>query len=347
MNLRQVGKYLIVEKLGQGAMGEVFKAQDSVLERPVAIKIITGRLSQDEKARDRFLREAKAAAQLNHPNIITVYDFGEEQGMAYMAMELLEGRDLRELLERGEVAATSDKLAIIEQILDGLAFAHAKGVVHRDLKPGNVRILPSGQVKIMDFGLARRTEDAAATGVVMGTPYYLAPELAHGERYTARSDLFSLGAMSYEILAGKRPFLGRTIPAVLYAVVHREPTPLAELAPDIPPAVVGVVMCALSKAPDRRYADAGEMREALRAAWAGRAGGAEASGAGRAAADTEPARDLGPPLSARAETSDELRAALEEVDQYLDDKVAPLMAADSVAEFAQTPVDGAAAQIMA
>jgi len=136
MEPRQVGKYRIVEKLGQGAMGEVFRALDPVLERQVAIKIITGKLSQDERARDRFLREAKAAAQLNHPNIITVYDFGEEQGIAYMAMELLEGSDLRDLLERNAIAGAFDRLAIIEQILDGLAFAHGKGVVHRDLKPG-------------------------------------------------------------------------------------------------------------------------------------------------------------------------------------------------------------------
>jgi hypothetical protein len=346
MDLRQVGKYQIVEKLGQGAMGEVFRAHDPVLRRDVAIKIVTGKLSGDQKARERFLREARSAAGLNHPNIIIVYDYGDEQGMPWMAMELLEGRDLRELLERNGIPTTADRLAIMEQVLDGLAFAHAKGVVHRDLKPGNVRVLPSGQVKILDFGLARGPEDLAVTGVVMGTPYYLAPEQAHGQRYTARSDLFSVGAMFYEMLAGKRPFTGRTIPAVLFAVVNKEPASLTEAAPDVPPGVAAVVMRALSKAPDERFADAGEMREALRAAWAGRGAGAEAPGAGRAAADREPARDLGPPLSARADTPDELRTALAEVDQYLDDKVAPLMAADSVAVFAKAPVDGAAAQIM-
>ena len=122
------------------------------------------------------MREAKAAAALNHVNIITIYEFGEEQDTVFMAMELLEGQDLRELLAQGKIARLDDKLAIMEQILDGLAFAHAKGVVHRDLKPGNVHVLPNGEVKIMDFGLARRTQDGAATGVIMGTPYYMAPE---------------------------------------------------------------------------------------------------------------------------------------------------------------------------
>ncbi|HXK12654.1 MAG TPA: protein kinase [Vicinamibacteria bacterium] len=345
MSLRQVGKYRIVEKLGQGAMGEVFRAQDPDLERPVAIKIIAGKLSGDEKARERFRREAKAAAQLNHPNIITVHDFGEEQGQAYMAMELLEGHDLRDLLERGEVKGLGTKLAIMEQVLDGLAFAHSKGVVHRDLKPGNVHVLPSGQVKIVDFGLARRTEDGAATGVVMGTPYYMAPEQAQGERSTTRSDIFSVGATFYEILAGKRPFAGRTIPSVLFAVVHKEPTPLPEAAPEVPAGIAAVVMRALSKAPDERFADATEMREALRAAWTGREAG-EGVGVGLAA-DREPPRDLGPPLSARADTPAELLPALQEVDQYLDDRVAPLMVADSVAAFSRAPVDGAAAEIMA
>ena len=184
MELSQVGKFKIVDKLGQGAMGEVFRALDPVLGREVAIKVVTGKLSADEGARLRFQREAQSAAQLNHPNIITVYDFGEEQGMAFMAMELLEGSDLRELLAQGKVESLEDKLAIMEQILDGLAFAHAKGVVHRDLKPGNVHVLPNGQIKIMDFGLARRAQDGAATGVIMGTPYYMAPEQAQGERAT-------------------------------------------------------------------------------------------------------------------------------------------------------------------
>jgi serine/threonine-protein kinase len=345
MELSQVGKFKVVGKLGQGAMGEVFRALDPVLGREVAIKVVTGKLSEDERARDRFQREAQAAAQLNHPNIITVYDFGEEQGMAYMAMELLEGQDLRQLLAKGTLTGLEDKLAIMDQILDGLAFAHAKGVVHRDLKPGNVHVLPSGQIKVMDFGLARRAEDAAATGVIMGTPYYMAPEQAQGERATARSDIFSLGAMFYEMLSGKRPFTGPTIPAVLFAVAHREPVPLGEVAPGLPPALATVVMRALAKDPQARYADAAEMLRDLRVAWAGGEVAAAAPGAAFATADASPTRALGPPLSARPDTPAELRAALQEIDEYLADRVPPLMVADSVATFAESPVEGAASEI--
>ncbi len=269
MELTQVGKFKIVGKLGQGAMGEVFRALDPVLGREVAIKVVTGKLSEDERARDRFLREARAAATLNHPNIVTVYDFGEEQGQAFMAMELLEGQDLRELLAKGTLTSLEGKVAIMEQILDGLAFAHSKGVVHRDLKPGNVHVLPNGQIKVMDFGLARRTEDASSTGVIRGTPYYMAPEQARGERATARSDVFSMGAMFYELLSGYRPFTGPTIPAVLFAVAHREPPPLEERVPDVPPGLAIVVMRALAKAQEARYEDAGQMLQALRVAWAG------------------------------------------------------------------------------
>ena len=344
MELSQVGKFKIVDKLGAGAMGEVFRAHDPVLGRDVAIKVVAGKLSDDPRARERFQREAQSAAQLNHPNIITVYDFGEEQGMAYMAMELLEGSDLRELLAQGKVKSLEDKLSLMEQMLDGLAFAHAKGVVHRDLKPGNVHVLPNGQVKIMDFGLARRAQDGAATGVIMGTPFYMAPEQAQGERATTRSDIFSLGTMFYEMLAGKRPFTGPSIPAVLFAVAHKEPEPLAAIAPDITPGLAALVTRALSKKPDERYADATEMLQALRVAWAG---GDVAAAPAYAAVDQTPARGLGPALSALPGTSPDLRSAVEEIDQYLADRVPPLMVADSVALFADAPVEGAAAEIVA
>jgi hypothetical protein len=345
MEFKQVGKYTIVEKIGAGAMGEVFRAHDPVLGRDVAIKVVLGKLSEDERARKRFLDEARAAAQLNHPNIITVYDFGEERGMAYMAMELLEGQDLRELLAQGRLSALEDKLSMMEQILDGLAFAHAKGVMHRDLKPGNVHVLPNGQVKIMDFGLARRMQDAAASGVVMGTPYYMAPEQAQGERATARSDIFSLGAMFYEMLAGRRPFTGATIPAVLYSVVHRDPEPLGRLVPELPTGIVAMVMRAVAKDPQARHADAGEMLRALRVAVSG--GELAEDEAAFAALDPTPARPLGQPLSELETTSPDLRASLSEIEQYLADRVPPLMVADSVAALVGAPLDPAAAELLA
>jgi serine/threonine protein kinase len=345
MELSQVGKYRIVAKIGQGAMGEVFRAHDPVLDRDVAIKIASEKLSADAAARGRFLREAQAAARLNHPNIISVFDFGEEQGIAYIAMELLEGPDLRELIEKGKITQLEEKLAIMEQTLDGLAFAHSEGVVHRDLKPGNIKILTkTEQVKIMDFGLASRSEDTASAGEILGTPYYMAPEQLQGQRADARSDVFSLGALCYELLSGKRPFTGPTVQAILSAVLHREPEPLARVALDVPPILAAVVERALAKDPARRFADAGEMLRAMRETWAGE----ELTAAMREPGtplDDAPTRLLGTPLSASPDTAPELREALEEVDQYLADHVPPLMAADSVAAFAKAPVEGAAAEI--
>ena len=357
MQPTKLGKYRLGDKLGQGAMGEVFRAHDPVLDRDVAIKTMKGRFSEDENARHRFLREAQAAAKLNHPNIITVYDFGEEQGIAFMAMELLEGYDLRELIEHGSIRSLDEKLKIMGQVLDGLAFAHGKGMVHRDLKPGNVHVLPSGQIKIMDFGLARQ-QDAAATGVIMGTPYYMAPEQAQGVPTTARSDVFSAGALFYELLAGRRPFTGPTIPAVLYAVAHKEPEPLSRAAPDVPPALEPFVMRALAKSPDARYADAAEMRRALEAAEAGemlRVLGAALAGEGQEAPaqvgygvlDDTPAVPLGPPLSGRSDLPSELASALEEIEQYLADRMPPLMVADSVLAFTGVAPADAAAELWA
>ncbi len=352
MRIEQLGKYKIVDKLGQGAMGEVFRAHDPVLGRDVAIKVTAGKLSDDDDAKQRFLREARAAAQLkNHPNIVTVYDFGEEQGVAYMVMELLEGTDLRALIETGQIKDLEDKLAVMEQILEGLAFAHSKGLVHRDLKPGNIHVLPKsqvkiGQVKIMDFGLARREEDATASGTVMGTPYYMAPEQAQGRASTPATDVFSLGAMFYELLTGKRPFTGPSIPAVLFAVATKDPEPLARAAPEL--AVLGpFVARALAKNPESRYAHAGEMLEALRIVCAGGELPEASQHLSFGEIDETPARALGPALSARPDTPEELRAALGEIDQYLDDRVPPLMVSDSVAQFTHVPLEAAAAEIWA
>jgi tRNA A-37 threonylcarbamoyl transferase component Bud32 len=345
MQLERVGKYRILKKLGQGAMGEVFRAHDAVLGRDVAIKILSEKLLGDDMARQRFQREARSAAQLNHPNIITVHDFGEEQGMAYMAMELLEGTDLRDLIEQHRVGGLEDRLVIMEQILEGLAFAHSRGVFHRDLNPGNIHVLPNGQVKIMDFGLARREQDAAATGVVMGTPYYMAPEQVEGERATAHSDIFSLGALFYELLTGRRPFTGQTIAAVIFAVVHRDPEPLTAVAPELPAGIEPFVMRALAKKPGDRYADAGEMLEALHAAAEGGQIPPTPNRAAALSADDSPARALDLPLSARPDTSEELRAALTDIEIYLADRVPPLMVTDAVSILEGAPVEGVAAEI--
>ena len=343
--LGQIGKYKILAKIGQGAMGDVFKAHDPVLGRFVAIKTISQGISSEPNARERFQKEAQSAASLNHPNIVIVHDFGEEGGTIYMAMELLEGTDLRELIEKRALTKVAEKLSIMEQICDGLGFAHARGIVHRDLKPGNIHVLPSGQAKIMDFGLSRRSQDVGArTSVIMGTPYYMAPEQAQGERATARSDIFALGAVFYELLSGRRPFTGDSIPSVLFSVVHREPEPLAPSVPEAP-ALVAVVERALAKDASGRYEHAGEMREALREVREALYGVPAEAGRPPAGLVQEPARPLPAPLSEAAETDPGLREALLEMEQYLADRLPPLMVADSVARVMNVPPDAVAAEL--
>jgi serine/threonine-protein kinase len=276
MDLRQLGKYEIVGKIGQGAMGEVFRAHDPILGRDVAIKTMTATIGTDEELRKRFHREAQSAARLSHPNIITIYDFGEDQGKVYMAMELLEGNDLKDLIGRHTPMSLELKLGLMEQICDGLAFAHGKDVVHRDLKPANIHIQRGGQIKIMDFGLAKlSSSDMTRAGMIMGTPNYMSPEQVRGEKATARSDVFSLGAVFYELLTNRKPFEADSLHAVLFQVMQNEPEPLVNLAPDVPPALQQVVERAMLKDPAARFRDAGEMREGLRPAraalaqWAG------------------------------------------------------------------------------
>ena len=263
MNLDHIGKYRVVGTIGKGAMGEVYKAKDPLLNRYVAIKTIAPALAADPDFRRRFQREAQSAAQLNHTNIVTVFDFGEEDGLTYMAMELLEGRDLKDAV-RSRDLRLGEKLSVMEQICDGLAFAHAKGVVHRDIKPGNIHLQPNGQVKILDFGLARLGEsDMTKTGTVMGTPHYMSPEQVRGQKADARSDVFSLGAVFYEMLSHHRPFEADSVHGVLFQILEQEPDPIRKWAPEVPAALVGVVERALAKDPAHRYADAGEMARGL------------------------------------------------------------------------------------
>jgi len=246
-------------------MGEVYKGRDPALDRDVAIKTITASLGADEDIRKRFRREAEAAARLNHPNIITIYDFGEEQGKIYMAMELLEGRDLKDLIAHGALGDLHQKLDLMEQMADGLAFAHAHDVVHRDIKPANIHVQPSGQVKILDFGLARfSSSEMTRTGMAMGTPHYMSPEQVRGEKVDARSDLFSLGAVYYELLSGHKPFDGDSMHTVLYHVMQDDPEPLRKWV-DVPPMLVELVERALIKDPTRRFQRAVHLGDAVRA----------------------------------------------------------------------------------
>jgi tRNA A-37 threonylcarbamoyl transferase component Bud32/tetratricopeptide (TPR) repeat protein len=262
----QVGKYRIVAKIGQGAMGEVYRAEDPVLKRPVAIKMISSSAVSTEALDKRFQREAQSVARLNHPNIVTIYDFGEEGGRPYMAMELLEGIDLREAILK-KLLSPGDRLRVMVEICAGLAYAHERGVVHRDLKPANIHLTRTGQVKIMDFGLARIADsDMTQAGLVMGTPNYMAPEQVRGERADTRSDVFALGAVMYELLSARKPFDAPSVHTILMQVLQEEPQPLHSLSPELPPAVVSVVEKALAKDPGARFRDAGEMLEGVRAA---------------------------------------------------------------------------------
>src|SRR5687768_16773320 len=264
MQLEQIGKYKILEKIGQGAMGEVYKAHDSILNRWVAVKTISTALAGDDTLRKRFQREAQSAARLNHPNIITVYDYGEEHAKIYMAMELLEGTDLKQTIVRRVPLSLDEKLEIMDQICDGLAFAHAGDIVHRDLKPANIHLLANGQVKIMDFGLARLGgSEMTRTGMVMGTPHYMSPEQVRGERADSRSDIFSLGCVFYELLTYRKPFDADSMHAVLFKVMQENPAPVAEFAPDVPHVLQDLLDRALAKDPNQRLQDAGQLRAAL------------------------------------------------------------------------------------
>ncbi len=263
-NSDRIGKYEIISKIGQGAMGEVYKGRDTVLDRFVAIKTMSAAVLGNPEMGQRFLREAQSAARLNHPNVVTLHDFGEDAGRFFMAMELLDGEDLSHTLKRGALSTLEDKLPVMEQILDGVAYAHNAGVIHRDLKPANIHIQRNGHVKVMDFGLARLGEsEITRAGTVMGTPNYMSPEQVRGEKTGPASDVFSLGAMFYEILSGRRAFDADSMHAVLYKVTESQPAPLTEICEGVPPVIVTFVWRALAKAPELRYKDAGQMREAL------------------------------------------------------------------------------------
>jgi serine/threonine-protein kinase len=287
-----IGKYQITGKLGQGAMGEVLRAHDPVLNRDVAVKRISAGLDADETVRKRFQREAQAVALLSHPHIITVYELGLEGDHWFMAMELLEGKDLKHAIANRRMTL-EEKGSVLEQVCEGLAYAHARDIVHRDLKPANIHILPGDKVKIMDFGLARTAgSDMTSTGTVMGTPHYMSPEQVRGQKADARSDVFALGCIGYELLSGRKPFDAESMHGVLFKVMQEEPAPLAEVAPEVPPVLTQVVGHALAKEPAERFQNAGEMLQALRQARAAVAAGRghERAESPRAAAGAAPAR---------------------------------------------------------
>ncbi len=254
MQPQTIGRYKVLEKLGQGGMGTVYKAHDPLIERIVAVKTITAQLDQDPDLRTRFFREARAAGQLSHKNIITIHDLGEEEGQVFLAMEFLEGEDLAAKLARGPRMRLERKLDIMADLCEGLAHAHSKGVVHRDLKPANVFITTTGHVKILDFGLARMlTSDMTKSQTTIGTPNYMSPEQVRGERVDHRSDIFSLGVVFYELLTSKRPFSGESFASVIYKILQIDPEPVDKLDPEVPTPLASLVHRALAKDLAERY----------------------------------------------------------------------------------------------
>jgi serine/threonine-protein kinase len=251
-----VGRYEILDKLGEGAMGVVSRARDRTLDRVVALKMLSAELHGEAELHQRFRREVEAIGRLSHPNIVTVYDMGESDGHLYMAMELLEGKDLRTLIEEQVDIPLTERLRIITEIAMGLGYAHAKGVVHRDIKPANIVVTGAGQVKILDFGLARLGSAGSITrrGVILGTPDYMSPEQATGKLVDNRSDIFSAGSVFYEFLTLEKPFKGKTLHSVLYQILSHEPTPILTLNPDLPARLAAVVHRMLYKQPERRPA---------------------------------------------------------------------------------------------
>src|SRR5947208_448509 len=260
---RRVGKFELHELIGEGAMGAVWRAYDSVIRRYVALKLLS-RAGRTADARERLLREARAAGALQHPNIVTIYELGEADGQLFIAMELIDGRDLSTLIALSEPLALERKLDLVIDVLQGLSYAHERGVIHRDIKPSNVRIASDGSVKIMDFGIARlQSADVTGSGAIVGTPTYMAPEQITNGAITPATDVFAVGCLLYELLTYRKPFEGETVHGVLYQVLTTDPKPLRATVPSIPAALERVVSKALIKVPEERYETARQMQSAL------------------------------------------------------------------------------------
>jgi eukaryotic-like serine/threonine-protein kinase len=266
----KAGRYEFIDELGRGAMGVVYKAMDPVIGRTVAVKTI--RLSEQGTGLSRpellarFQTEARAAGLLTHPNIVVVYDAGEEDGLYFITMELVEGKSLQSLLDSGQSFPLPRVLRIMEQACSALQFAHERNVVHRDIKPANLMLTADDTVKVTDFGTAKILQFGTVqqTAHVMGTPSYMSPEQVKGRAVDGRSDIFSLGVMLYEMVTGEKPFPGQNITTVIYKIVNEDPVPPRQIDPSIHPGISGVVMKALAKEPDNRYQNCREMLEDLR-----------------------------------------------------------------------------------
>ena len=310
---RKLGRYRLVKELGRGAMGVVYRAEDPLLNRTVAVKSII--LMDDPAVRAdyeaRFLQEAKAAGGLNHPSLVTIHDVGREGDVAYMAMELLEGTDLRALMASGRVALPL-ALDIMAQAAEGLAHAHEHGVVHRDIKPGNIMVVRGRTAKIMDFGIARvrRSDVKTQTGAILGSPRYMSPEQVAGQPADRRSDIFSLGVVLHELAAGEPPFSAPSVTQLMHQIATATPRPPSAANPAVPEMLDLIVARALQKQPDARYQSAADLAADLRSclmelaasqgpqAAVGAATAPLAAGAGTVAQVDVPLDEAAPPAAA-------------------------------------------------
>jgi eukaryotic-like serine/threonine-protein kinase len=271
------GRYELDGIVGRGGMAEVYRARDIRLDRIVAVKTLRADLARDQIFQARFRREAQSAASLNHPNIVAVYDTGEDMTtglpVPYIVMEFVDGRTVRDLLQDGHRLLPERSLEIIDGVLRALDYSHQAGIVHRDIKPGNVMVTRNGDIKVMDFGIARAMSDAQATmtqtAQVIGTAQYLSPEQARGERVDARSDLYSTGCLLYELLTGRPPFTGDSPVAIAYQHVRENPVPPSWVDPDVPSWADAIVLKAMAKSPADRYQTAAELRADLQRAASG------------------------------------------------------------------------------
>ncbi|MBY0579943.1 MAG: serine/threonine protein kinase [Burkholderiales bacterium] len=264
----RIGRYEVISELGRGAMGVVYKAHDPLLDRTVAIKTLNLSLGEDEieEYEARFYQEAKATGKINHPNIVSLYDVGKSDGHAYMAMEYLEGQELRQILDSGKKLGMDRIVDIACQIAEGLAYAHEHNIVHRDIKPSNIMILRSGLVKITDFGIARIPSSSVKTltGMVLGSPQYMSPEQVSGKGTDQRTDIFSLGIVLYEMLTGKPPFTGENVHAIMFQIMNSNPPPPKSLNPESPQIMDYIVAKALAKNADERYQSARQIADDLK-----------------------------------------------------------------------------------
>ena len=307
-----LGRYEIINELGQGAMGVVYKARDPMLDRIVAIKTVNLTLPKDELAEyeARFYQEAKAAGGLSHRNIVVIHDIGRSERVAYMAMEFLEGQELRRLMQGRTPIGLAQALDITAQVAEGLQYAHDRQIIHRDVKPANIMVLSDGSVKITDFGIARmrNNEVKTMTGMILGSPKYMSPEQVSGKRADNRSDVFSLGVVLYEMLTGTSPFVADNIHGVMYQTMNFNPPPPKTLNPELPDVLNFIAAKALAKNLDDRYQNAKDLAHDLREVLASSTGQSAPADMLAMPAQGSPSEQPAAPLNRQEDKSDRIFA---------------------------------------